>query len=90
MNPGAGECPVIKNLWVNGKGIVHIETSGAANITLVKDMRPFGIKVMKKGRAPITRAEFEIGKCKWFRLVVTGKNGCKAYTNAYFVDEIVD
>lgn len=88
VNPGTGECPQIKNLWAED-GKIHIETTEAANITFVKDKRPFGIVVQKDAEHPVTEAEFSLdNESKWFRIVVTGENGCKAYTSAYFVDNL--
>ena len=84
VNPGAGECPRIRNLWLED-GTVHIETTEAANIALIKDVRPFKMKIAEAGK-PLTEAQFEVGECGWFRLAVTGFNGCKAYTNAFFTD----
>lgn len=98
VNPGAGECPEIKNLYIED-GYVHIETSPAANIAIIKDVRPFGIVLAKAG-IPVTSAAFKIQtadsgsadktltECQWFRIVVTGMNGCKAYTRAYFTDSL--
>lgn len=88
VNPAQGDCPQIKNLWleVNEDGkAVHIETMGASSITLIKDQRPFGVKIAKQGEE-IKEADFNLGNCKWFRLTITSPNGCKAYTNAYFLN----
>lgn len=86
VNPGAGECPGIRNLWLQD-GTVHIETTEAANIALIRDTRPFRMKIAEAGE-PLTEAEFPLGECKWFRLAVTGMNGCKAWTNAFFTAEL--
>lgn len=87
VNPGAeGDCPLIRELWAE-EGNVHIETTPAAHISLIKDLRPFGIAIAKAGE-PLTKADFKIGACTWFRVAVTGFNGCKAYSRAYFTDEL--
>ncbi len=86
VNPGAGEPPEIKALWTED-GKIHIETSPASNISYISDVRPFRRATGPIGTV-IEGAEFEAGPGRWFRLVVTGMNGSKAYTNAYFMDEV--
>lgn len=87
VNAGApGDCPEIRNLYIED-GVLFVETSPAANIAVVKDLRPFFNKVAKPGE-PVTSASFKLGDFKWFRVVVTGPNGCKAYSNAYFSDTL--
>lgn len=86
VNPGVGECPVIKNLWLED-GIVHVEAEGASHIMLYKDIRNFKHVIREPGQT-LQTADFELGECTWFRLVLTGENGCKAYTKAYFMDQL--
>lgn len=87
VNAAAGECPQIVNLWLED-GKVFVECDGAQNIRLIKNCRPFSIRIAEAG-SQLTGAEFDVGACDWFRLELTGLNGCKAFTNAYFMDELV-
>ncbi|MBQ1523661.1 MAG: PHP domain-containing protein [Firmicutes bacterium] len=86
VNPGAGDPPEIKALWTED-GKICIETSPVRNISYISDARPY-----KRAAGPIGTtiegAEFTPGPGTWFRLVVTAMNGNKAYTNAYFMDEV--
>lgn len=83
---GEKDCPEIRELWAED-GRVHIRTSPVRSIELEKDIRPFGLLTAKKGEA-VTEADFEIGTCKWFRFTLTGDNGCRTFTNAYFTDSL--
>lgn len=82
VNPGCGDAPQIKNLWIEDD-VVHIETTPCASILLIKDKRKFAREIAGEGKT-ITEASFTVGDCSWYRLEVFGKNGCKAYTNAFF------
>ncbi len=87
VNPGAGEPPEIKALWTED-GVIHIETSPASNIQYICSSKPFRRATGPIGTT-IEKAEFvPPSPAKWFRLVVTGMNGNKAYTNAYFPEEV--
>lgn len=87
VNAGIGECPHIKNLWFED-GIIHVEATKAISIALIKDLRANKI-VISKSEEENLLAEFEVKNCEWFRIVVTNKNGNKAYTNAYFLNDII-
>lgn len=82
----ASEGPEIKNLWYED-GKVHIECSGAREIYIAKAVRRNVL--VKAETSPLYEASFNIvPEDIYFRLVVVDYEGKKAYTNAYFVDEL--
>ena len=82
----SSEGPEIKNLWYED-GTVHIECSEAREIYIVKGIRSSG--VLKAEDNLLTEADFNINSDDgFFRIVVVGTDGKKAFTNAYFVDEL--
>lgn len=75
--------PVIEELSFENGHIV-IETSPAARITVRTDTKNRSLH----GEG-LRRAEFDLNPASsWFRLVVEDENGFKAFTNAYFVEEL--
>ena len=67
---------------------VFIKTSDARSIALIPDNRDNRCRNALDGET-INEAEFTLGKnVKWFRIVVADNNGYKAYSNAYFTDEL--
>ena len=84
----ASEGPEIKELWYED-GKVHIRTSDAVKITYVAGRR-FARAKYPEGDETLTEATFDVAPediC--FRLSVVDKSGNKAYTNSYFIDDIV-
>ncbi len=86
VNPGNMICPKIVNLWFENR-TVHVEAEGASSIVLIKDRRPYSIMINEDG-LDFMQCDFDILDCNWFRIVVSSRNGNKAYSNAYFVDEL--
>lgn len=83
----ASEGPEIKELWYED-GQVHIRTSDAVKITYGAGRRK-AKAVYPEGAEAITEASFNVvPEDICFRLTVYDKTGKKAYTNAYFIDEI--
>ena len=83
----ASQGPLIEELYVED-GKVFIKTSPAALIGMSTNRRTSKTKYGKIGE-PICEAEFEIdGGAKYFRITVTGEDGKKANTRAYFIDEL--
>lgn len=78
--------PEIKSL-VFEDGKVKIKTSDARSIQLIHNIRSCDIVNAERGKT-VNEAEFDVREAKWFRLVVTDTEGFKAYTNAYFTDEL--
>lgn len=79
--------PEIKSL-VYENGEVTIKTSAARTICYLPNRRECGCRQAPDGES-ITEATFRIGDdVKWFRFTVTDDKGYKAYTNAYFTDEL--
>lgn len=70
-------------------GKVRIKTSDARLISYMPDNRNNQCVNASVGES-VNEAEFTIHeKTKWFRIVVTDDLGYKAYTNAYFTDELI-
>lgn len=69
-------------------GTVRIKTSDARLISYMPDNRANKCVNAPVGEA-VNEAEFKVHEnTKWFRIVVTDDLGYKAYTNAYFIDEL--
>lgn len=69
-------------------GTVRIKTSGARLISYMPDVRNNQCVNARIGES-VTEAEFTVSQnTKWFRIVVTDDCGYKAYTNAYFTDDL--
>lgn len=80
--------PAIRSLaYENGK--VTIETSDAKSVAFMTSKRHCRMAHAAQGEV-INGAEFELPEgALWFRLTVTDTKGYKAYTRAYFVDELI-
>lgn len=78
--------PEIKSL-VFEDGKVKIKTSSVRSIQIIHNIRSCSCVNAENGKT-INEAEFDVKEAKWFRLVVTDTEGYKAYTNAYFTDEL--
>lgn len=85
----ASEGPEIHELYVED-GVVNIKTSPAQSVLFSTSSRR-GRNVMPKESSPdyVTRASYHLKPDeKYFRVTVTSPDGKKAYTRAYFLDEI--
>lgn len=92
--------PEIKELYIED-GIVNVTTSNAVFIKLVTGIR-FAKSIHATQTEYITQASFDINSfikeetkkdiphrnTSWFRLEVKDAKGYRAYTRAYFIDEI--
>ena len=78
--------PEIKSL-VYEDGKVTIKTSEARQIMIMHNIRRCSCENALDGES-ITGATFDVENAKWFRIVVIDNYGFKAYTNAYFIDEL--
>ena len=82
----ASEGPEITGLWYEDSKVT-VECSEARKIYIVKGIRD--ASAVRADETLLTGAEFEISKDDvYFRIVVEGADGKKAYTNAYFTDEL--
>lgn len=82
----SSEGPEIKSLWYED-GVVHIETSPVTSIRAVCGRR-HAVNI-RAGEEPLTKGSFKVLEDDiYVRFVITDSNGKKAYTSAYFVDEL--
>ena len=83
----ASEGPEIHSLWVED-GVVYITCSPVATVSMQTGILKAGI-VYPNGNEPLTQARFVLDPDqKYFRLTVTDDRGKRAFTNAYFIDEL--
>lgn len=84
----SSEGPEVYELYIEDKTL-YIKCSGVSEICL---NTPYRIAASKKGYGRLLKeASFKLrGDEGYFRLTLTDKNGNKAYTNAYFTDEIFE
>jgi len=83
----ASEGPLINNLWYED-GKVHISTSPVKEITITKPNR--NINPAKGKGSMITEASFSVEETDgYFFITAIAEDGAKAYTNAYFLDELL-
>ena len=69
-------------------GTVEIKTSEAVKIAFLTNTRNFTCKNAEEGSG-LYSASFRVSPCvSYFRFVVTDSKGLKAFTSAYFMDEI--
>ena len=84
----SSEGPKINALWVED-GIAHIRTSPAARISFTTGTR-HSASFTRGGTSPLCYAEFKLERSDtYFRASLEDANGKRAYTNAYFTDEII-
>ena len=84
----ASEGPEIKALWIKGDTL-NIRTSEADKIVVYFGRRGSGF-LFSNGGVPLTAASFKIGpKDVYVRCIVTDKDGRRAFTKAYYIDEIM-
>lgn len=82
----ASEGPIIHKLWYED-GEVHITFDPAKRVLFGCGSRQ---KKIAEGEDLITEASFTVPEeCIYFRLTVVAENGDRAYTNAYFLDELI-
>lgn len=81
--------PEIYSLYYED-GYVHITCSEAADICML-DLGRSGERVASADGTPITSASFQVHPEKngFIRFRVTSPDGRKAFTNAYYVDELI-
>lgn len=83
----ASEGPEIKALCYEN-GVMHIETSPVASIRAVCGRR-HAVNI-RAGEEPLTKGDFKVLEDDiYVRFIITDEHGKKAYTNAYFVDELM-
>ncbi len=83
----ASEGPIINELWLEDK-TVHIKCEPAVEIYMNSQYRY--AKSVKGFGYPVTEASFELtGNEGYVRFTVVDKDGKRAYTNAYFIDELL-
>lgn len=86
----SSEGPEIKELYVDDKGKLHVVTSPAASIRIATDSRSRKLVANADG-TPVTEGTLGLSPTyKYVRVVVTDEKGRKAFSNAYFIDEILD
>lgn len=87
----ASEGPIIDELWYED-GKVYITFQPAREVFLTKGTRVRrGGRVMGENGELITQACFDVDEDDiYFRITVEGPDGKRAYTNAYFVDDLIE
>lgn len=71
-------------------GKLAVKTSNAVRIAFVTDTRNRKTEIAVRGEF-VNTAEFMVGeRNNWVRVEVTDERGCKAFTRAYFKEELVD
>lgn len=84
----ASEGPLINELWYED-GKVYVTFSPAREAFITKPVRSAGRVKAEEGKL-ITEAVFDVEDDDiYFRITVEGADGKRAYTNAYFMDEIL-
>ena len=86
----ATEGPEIKQLYIED-GKLYVESSAASHIRIDTGTR-FAKQVLNTNGTPVTRAVFDLNGVEnmyYFRVTVTDMGGKCAYSNAYFLDEII-
>ena len=86
----ASEGPAINSLYFED-GKIYIETSEASRIVLISDNRRYRVSCAEEAGAKINSACFEITEAfgDYVRFEVADENGKCAYTNAYFLSELL-
>ena len=84
----ASEAPEIKSLWYED-GEVHIETSPCKKICLNTGIGRADIEIAESKDKPVTEAIFKIYESDvYVRFSLTDMKGKRAYSRAYFTDEM--
>ncbi len=84
----ASEGPEIKELWYED-GKINIICSNADNVVLSTGIRRMEIKYAENGE-PLTQATFSVQDSdKYVKITVTDERGKHAYTNAFFVEDLL-
>ena len=87
----ASQGPEIKSIYVDEENVFHVETSPATFIAITSPTKLCAAAYDTEGTgAPVTKASIQLESCmKYVRVTVTDANGKRAYSNAYFIDEIM-
>jgi hypothetical protein len=84
----ASEGPEIRSLWAED-GVIHIETSPADKVTMTTGVRRAAV-IYDEGE-PVTSWDVPVQEGdKYVRFTVYDKYGKRAWSRAYFIDEIFD
>lgn len=85
----ASEGPEIKELYVDDDKVLHVVTSPAVRISINTPTKMRGY-VNSDGSELVTELSWKLEpKCSYVRIVVTDEHGKNAYSNAYFMDDIL-
>ncbi len=85
----ASQGPLIHALWFED-GYIHVTCSDAARVTMATGQRRAGSVYAKQGEV-LREASFPVKpEDGYVRLTVVDERGFKAYTNAYFTDELFE
>ena len=85
----ATEGPEIKELYVDDDKVLHVVTSPAVHISINTPTKMRGYAHSNDGE-PITELTWKLEpKCNYVRVVVVDAQGKRAYSNAYFMDDIL-
>ena len=84
----SSEGPEIYDLYVED-GKVTIKCSPCQRIAISRHSRKAGVKVMENDK-PVTEATFDVSNPNdgYFRITITDLKGKRAFTNAYFPEDI--
>ena len=85
----SSEGPEIKELYVKDNRI-YIKTSEVTRIRIATDTRAKALREHVDG-TPFTETSFALSReYKYIRIVITDKHGRQAFTNAYYMDDIME
>lgn len=86
----ASEGPEINAVYVGDDNRLYIETSDAASIRIMTNTRTKSLKINEDG-TPVNKASIGLSRSyEYIRFVVTDRMGRQAFTNAYFMDDIME
>lgn len=85
----ASEGPEIHELYVDDDNVLHVVTSPAVRISINIPVKPQGY-INGTADTPVTQLDWKLDpRATYFRIVVTDERGKCAYSNAYFMDDIL-
>lgn len=84
----ASEGPKINNLWIED-GVVHVECDSVRSINFTTGARHAKL-IKNEDKSPVRSAEFKLRDTDaYVRVTVTDFEGKSAYTNAFYVEDIL-
>lgn len=85
----ASEGPEIRELYVDDENVLHVKTSPAVRISFTTPTK-ICAAANSNGGEPVTELSIKLEPVlKYVRVVVTDEHGKNAYSNAYFIDDLL-